>query len=44
MINLPPGFDYSTFVNDLLAGVSPFVTIAVAIVAYLVIREGLNKL
>lgn len=44
MINLPPGFDYETFINELLACASPFVTIAVAIVAYVVIRQGINKL
>jgi hypothetical protein len=44
MITLPPGFDYTTFVNELLAISLPFVTIGMLIVCYVIVKKGLKKL
>ncbi len=39
MIVLPTGFDYTTFISDLLSGVTPFVPVLMVVAAgFLVIK------
>lgn len=44
MIVLPPGFDYVTFIDSLLACIIPFVPIMMLIVAYKLLKKAIRGL
>lgn len=44
MITLPPGFDYNAMISDLIAASLPFIDIMMLILAYLMIKKGIDKL
>jgi hypothetical protein len=44
MITLPPGFNYTALVNDLLSASLPFIIIGMLIIAYVIVSQALRKL
>lgn len=44
MITLPPGFNYNAMIADLLAASLPFIDIMMLVLAYLMVKKGIDKL